>query len=64
MTVKRLVRLGIPANDSATSVRFFREPLGTELASREGNAVTLAVGNGGSIQSFGTGHLYFEFLRG
>jgi predicted enzyme related to lactoylglutathione lyase len=64
MRVKGLVWLGIPAQDYAGAVRFFREVLGLAVAFDEPDTVELSAENGDKIQLFGPSHHYFEFCRG
>lgn len=62
--VKGLVWLGIPAQDYAGAVRFFREVLGLAVAFDAPGTVELSAENGDKIQLFGPGHQYFGFCRG
>lgn len=64
MKVKALVWLGIPADDYGSTIRFFAQTLGLEVAFDEDRTMELAAGNGDKVQVFAPGHRYFEFYRG
>ena len=63
MKIKGLVWLGIPADDFASSTRFFTATLGMDVAFDEPDTMELACENDDRVQLFGPGHRYFALFR-